>query len=137
MRPTTIYEKTLTSVINVIMVFIIYAPFDLILSDIFVKKIVIIGIFFLFNMAFVIFKKGRCLGMMILHTHYAAEYSTKKQLLYISLYTASFATLFFWIYFPFDLFLFNMIMIQLPTIRMTGTTFHGYISGNVATVIQK
>ena len=72
--------------------------------------------------------------MMILNIHWKEKYPLKNQLIHSVLYTASFSTLLFWVWFPLDLFLINMLLLQLPTILLTGTTFHGYLSGNMVTV---
>jgi len=72
--------------------------------------------------------------MMIVKTYWKEDYPKINQIIYAVLYTASFATLFIWIWFPFDLFLFNMIFLQLPCVLLTGTTLHGYLSGGMTTV---
>lgn len=61
----------------------------------------------------------------------------KYELLYVILYALSFSTLFIWIRFPFDIFLINMILFQLPSILLTGSTFHGYLSGKKQSIITK
>lgn len=63
------------------------------------------------------------------------KYTYAQKSIYSILYTASFATLFFYIFFPLDIFLVNMLCVQLPLIRMTGTTLHGFLSGNMRTRI--
>lgn len=54
--------------------------------------------------------------MIIMKTRYNKDYKFSQGLIYIILYTISFASIFFYIFFPFDLFLFNMIFLQLPFI---------------------
>ncbi len=135
MRTTNVIEKALTSVINFVIVFIISFPFFKYLS--FLNwKISIIIIFFLYNLFFLIFNENRCLGMMAVGTIWDKKVSFPKELLFIFIYTLSFSTLFFWIWFPFDIFLINILFLQLPTILMTGTTFHGYLSGNKCSMIE-
>lgn len=72
--------------------------------------------------------------MMVLGTQWEREYSTKNKLVFLILYTLSFSTLFFWVFFSFDLFLANILLLQIPMILMTGTTLHGFLSGNMTTV---
>jgi len=134
MRETNIFEKILASIINIIIVFIIFLPFLFIVLDNTSKKLILISLFFVYSRIFSFLNKGRDLGMIAIGTYWKEEYPLWNQLIYSILYTASFATLFFWIYFPFDLFLFNMIILQLPCILLTGTTLHGYLSGKMITV---
>ena len=62
------------------------------------------------------------------------EYPLLNQFIHAVLYTLSFSTLLFWIYFPFDLFLVNILLIQLPSILLTGSTLHGYLAGKMTTI---
>jgi hypothetical protein len=137
MRETSAIEKFMTSVINFIVVLILFIPFFFIFSEELARKLVLIGLFFAYNLVCLIFNNSRCIGMMVMKTRYAREYPKANQLLYITLYSLSFASLLFWVFFPFDLFLFNMIFIQLPIVIMKKTTLHGYLSGNITTVIDK
>lgn len=137
MQPTSIFQKILPSVINVAIVLLLSTPFLLLLNKSIIIKLVIIAIFFLYNLIFLIFTHNRDLGMIIIGTDWKENYPVINQLIYMILYTLSFSTLLFWIYFPFDLFLANMILLQLPTIILTDTTFHGYLSGNMVTMIKK
>lgn len=135
MRITTPIEKLLNSAINVIIVFIIFLPFLFFLeSSIITKKILFIILFFLYKLIIIFFNGNRSIGMMITRTYWKKKYPLKNQLLHAVLYTLSFSTLLFWIFFPFDLFLINMLLIQLPSVILTGTTFHGYISGKMMTI---
>ena len=134
MRETSTFKKLVTSAINVFFVLIIFLPFYFVVNDILTKKLILIGIFFGYNIIFLLFNQNRCLGMIIMKTRYAKKYSKSQHFLYAILYTLSFSTLLFWIFFPFDLFLFNMLLLQLPTVITKKTTLHGYLSGNITTV---
>jgi hypothetical protein len=134
MRETSAFEKLATSAINVFFVLVIFLPFFLV-DDILTKKLVLIVIFFGYNIVFLIFNQNRCLGMIIMKSRYAKKYSKSQHLIYSVLYSLSFSTLLFWIFFPFDLFLFNMLLLQLPTVIIKKTTLHGYLSGNITTVM--
>ena len=90
--------------------------------------------FFLYKLVFVIFNNNRTLGMIITKTYWQEEYSLKKQLLHSVLYTASFSTLLFWVYFPFDLFIANILILQIPTILLKNMTFHEYLSGGMKAI---
>ena len=94
-------------------------------------------IFFLLNIIGLIRKDRREIGMLIMRTYWAERYPLWQHVVFLVFYTASFATLFIWVWFPFDIFLINMFFLQLPFVLMTGTTFHGYMSGNMKTVIQE
>ena len=134
MRETNVFEKLATSAINVFFVLVIFLPFFFLVDDTLTKKLILIVIFFGYNIAFLTFNQNRCLGMMILQTRYAKKYSKSQHIIYAVLYSLSFSTLLFWIFFPFDLFLFNMLLLQLPTVIIKKTTLHGYLSANITTV---
>jgi hypothetical protein len=133
-RKTTTLEKFSASFFNVLFVLIVFAPFYFILEDSLTKKIFLISIFLIYNLLISLFNKGKCLGMIIVGTRYEKDYPIIQYVVYSIFYTLSFSTLLFSIFFPFDLFLFNMFLLQLPTVLLTKTTLHGYLSGNVTTV---
>ncbi len=134
LRKTTLFEKLFTSAIGALLVLLISAPLLLIWGFSPLWKLSVIFLFFLYNVLFLMFNNNRCLGMIIIKTNWAQQYSKSQHFIWIVLYTASFSTLFWWSWFPFDLFLINMLLIQLPTVLLTGTTFHGWLSGKMETV---
>jgi hypothetical protein len=136
MHPTSIIQKLIPSVMNVFIVLVVASPFLFLKVPVFNKKIVLISLFLIYNLAFVFFNHGRDFGMMIVGSYWKENYPIINLLIYSILYTASFSTLLFWIYFPFDLFLANMVLIQLPTVILTGTTLHGLLSGRMVSVIK-
>ena len=70
--------------------------------------------------------------MIVFDTHWEKKsYSTLSKIIFSAVYTISFATLFFKLFFPFDLFLLNMFLVQLPLVHLTGKTLHGFLSGMV------
>jgi len=71
--------------------------------------------------------------MRIVDTYWDKEYPVSNQIIYSLLYSLSFATLFIWVKYPYDLLLLN-ILVQLIFIWSTKTTLHGYLSGNMKTV---
>ena len=75
--------------------------------------------------------------MIILGIKWKEEYPLKQQIIYVLLYTLSFSTVVIWIYFPFDLLFFNLLFIQLPTVILTGSTLHGYLSGRMSGYVTK
>ncbi len=134
MRETSTFQKVATSAINVIIVLIIFVPFYFLITDSLTRKLILIIIFFVYNLSFLIFNDNRCIGMILMKTKYAKKYPKRNHLIYVVLYTLSFSTLLFWIFFPFDLFFFNMLVLQLPIVLTKKTTLHGYLSGNIVTV---
>ncbi len=133
MKNTNAIYKLLTSVINVLVTFILAIPFFLIYGVNIKWKISWIAIFFLYNIFFE-FIYGRCLGMILFKTYYESRKSPLRIFLYVALYTVSFSTLLFYIWFPFDLLLFNLLVLQLPCVLLTGATLHGLLSGGIKTV---
>jgi hypothetical protein len=134
MKETNFIEKLLASIINVFVVGIVFFPFVFLDINWFTKKLILIAIFLFYNVFFLIFNKNRCIGMICLRTKWKENYPIINQVIYILLYTLSFSTLLFHIYFLFDLFLINMIFLQLPMVILKKTTLHGYLSGNMITV---
>lgn len=134
MRTTTVWEKIGSSVINIIIVFVIFLPFYFFIDDYVMQKVVFITLFFVYTMIFFFSNHNRCIGMMIMHVYYAGSYDFWKHFFYNIFYTMSFATIFFWIFVPFDLLIFNLLFLQLPVILIKKTTLHGYIAGDIVTV---
>lgn len=134
MKSTTALEKLIPSVVNVILVFIVFIPAYFLNISLLDKKLIIIAGFFLYELIFIFANKGRDLGMVIYNTSWEKDYSIFQLLVYNILYTLSFATLLFWLIFPFDIFLINLFFIQLPTVLLKGTTLHGFLSGGIKSV---
>lgn len=133
MRQTGIVSKVLPSIINVLVTFVLAFPFLFLYGLSPQWKITWIAIFLAYNLFFEFFF-GRCLGMFLIKTRYNTSRSALQILIYIILYTASFSTLLFSIWFSFDLLLINLLILQVPCILLTGTTLHGYVSGKITTV---
>jgi hypothetical protein len=70
--------------------------------------------------------------MIILGIYWKEDYPKKNQIIYAFLYTLSFSTIVIWVFFPFDLLLVNLFLVQLPFVLITGTTAHGYLSGKMS-----
>ncbi len=131
-KNTNALQKLSVSIINTFFVTILSLPFYYIFGFSTVFKVVLVVIFFLYNFSFIFLTKNRCLGMIILGIKWKEEYPIKQQIIYTFLYSLSFSTIVIWIFFPFDLLLFNLLLIQLPTVLITGTTLHGYLSGKMS-----
>lgn len=134
---TNIWQKFFASVINAGIVFAISSPVWWNNFDLDLKKTIVIAVFFLYTLIFLIFNENRDFGMIVIGTKWKKKYKWWQYLVFDLIYTASFATLLFWFYFPFDLFLANIIILQLPMIFFTGYTFHGFIAGKMITVKAK
>jgi len=133
-RTTNVFEKLAPSAINVVIVLILSVPALIIWGFGLEWKLTITVIFFFYNLAVALFNDNRCLGMIIMKTHWQKDFNPVQKLVYISLYTLSFSTIFFWIIFPFDLLLVNLLLVQLPLVLTKETTLHGYLSGNHKTI---
>lgn len=133
-KTTNALYKLLPSVLNVILTFILSSPFLLLFGPSLTWRTAWITVFFLYNLIFEFLYQRRDPGMIIFSTYYERQRTPKEELLYVLLYTISFSTLLFHLWFPFDLLLINLIAFQLPFVLRTGNTFHGYIAGNIRTV---
>lgn len=129
MKRTSAPEKLAASVINAGLAFILSAPFYLLWGFGFAWKLSAIVSFFVIEFLFFLLGDDRDFGMRIVGSRWKGKYSIPRHLIYNFLYTLSFATLFFHVWFPFDVFFFNLLCLQLPTVLITGTTLHGYLSG--------
>ena len=131
-KNTNALQKLSVSIINTIFVLLLSIPIYLIFGFSITYRISLPIIFFLYNLSFIFLTKNRCLGMILLNIYWKDEYSIKNQIIYVFLYSLSFSTIVIWIFFPFDLLLFNLLCIQLPCVLKTGTTLHGYLSGKMS-----
>lgn len=132
-KNTNALQKLAVSIINTLFATILSIPFYFLFHGITTEyRIALVILFFLYNLSFIFLTKNRCLGMIILGIKWKEEYPIKQQIIYVFLYTLSFSTIVIWIFFPFDLLLFNLLLIQLPMVLLTGTTLHGYLSGKMS-----
>ena len=121
-RTINIPEKLFLSSIKLIISLIISTPFFLLWGLSVEWKISVIVISFLYSVFFLIFNKNRGMAMIITRTYWEKHYSWLNHVIFIILYTLSFSTLFFWIVFPFDLFIANML------VSAVGSTDSQYIA---------
>lgn len=135
MIQTNAWQKLLPSVLNATFVGLITLPVWFLDFELERIKIIVISTFFLYTILFIFFKNGRDPGMIIFKTYWKRNYHFWQRLIYSVLYTASFSTLFFSFWFSFDLLIFNLFLIQLPCVLISGTTFHGWLSGGIETVV--
>jgi len=134
-RPTTTLEKLATSIINIITAIFMAIPIWIAAEpDITTAKFILVYMFFLHNIIPLFFREKRDIGMILMKTYWEDSYKPYQRITYNVLYSASMSTLLFWVYFPFDILLVNLLLLQLPSILLTKTTFHGYISGKMETV---
>ncbi len=134
-RLTTAAEKLLNSAINAGIAFLLFSPFWFLTEFTpLTKKVILIFFFFTLKLILIFWFNNRSPGMVITKTFWKKSYPWYNQLLHAALYTLSFSTMLFWIYFPFDIVLGNILLIQLPTVLKTGTTLHGYLAGKMVTV---
>jgi len=131
-KNTNALQKLSVSIINVFFVLLLSVPFYIHYGFNVQYKVILVVIFLFYNLVFILTTRNRCLGMIILNIHWKENYPLKNQIIYAFLYTLSFSTAVIWIFFPFDLLLVNLLLIQLPFVLKTGTTAHGYFSGKMS-----
>lgn len=130
-KNSTAIEKLSVSIINTFFVVLLSLPLYYIFGFTTKYKISLILIFLIYNLFFALFNKGETLGAKILKIKWVKEYPLRNHILFSFLYTLSFSTIVIWIWFPFDLLLLNLLLIQLPSVLITGYTLHGYLSGKM------
>ena len=136
-RETSPIEKLITSLINVAVAFVLLLPFLFLNLSAFHLKLILVGLFFFENLYCLFFHRYRLPGMILQKTYWKEKYPKHCQIAHAILYTVSFSTLLFWLWFPADLLLLNLLVLQLPCILLTGITLHGFISGGMVDVKDK
>lgn len=132
MRDTSVLEKLIPSILNAVISLLVSIPLLYFFGISYEWKFATILIFYILQVIDTHeHAEFRCFGMRIFGTVWEKEYSRMQRNIYSILYTLSFSTLFFSIFFPFDIFILNIILLQLPTIFITGTTLHGLLAGNM------
>lgn len=127
---TTAFRYLFVSIINSAITGIFSLPFLFIYGAELEWKLTWVSIFLLYTLVTeLVF--NRCLGMVVLRRHYQKSRSVVQKIIYSVLYTASFSTLLFYLWFPFDLLLINLLLVQLPTVLVTGNTLHGFLSESI------
>ena len=112
-------RKLEASAVNLTVVFIGSSPFLAYGFDIW--RLCFLALFFFYSLIFA----ERCLGQMACHTYQ----NQPTDVAFAALYTASAATLLFWLWIPFDLALANGLFLQLPCLILFRNTPHGLIAG--------
>jgi len=133
MKKTGALDKFLVSVINLAIVIIPTIPFWFIGY----WQIALVVFFLTYQVVVAFTKTGQSVGMRLLNIRWAKDYPIRNRLIFAVLYSASFATIVIWIFFPFDLIIFNLLLIQLPMVLVTGYTLHGFLSGKMYGVKEK
>ncbi|HRN90259.1 MAG TPA: hypothetical protein PK543_01060 [Candidatus Saccharibacteria bacterium] len=129
---TSAWQKLLVSIVNTGLVLMLSLPFLISLGFSQEYRIIVVLIFLAYQFAIILTPNKRSLGAVFTNTFWAKKYTLKNHIIYTFLYSLSFSTLFVWIVFPLDLLLVNLLLIQLPMIKKTGYTLHGYLSGKMA-----
>ena len=112
-------KKALASAVNVSIVFGITSPIYFFFG-IETWRISYLILFFGYSLVW----RERCLGQRVARTYQDQPTSPA----YAALYTASTATLIFWVFVPLDLALANGLFLQLPCLMIWGNTPHGLIA---------
>jgi hypothetical protein len=112
-------RKALASAVNVGTVLVGTSPFYG-LFGFEVWRVCFIALFFLYALLL----SRRCLGQMTARTYQ----NEPTNAAYALLYTASTATLLYWIWVPLDLALVNGIFLQVPCLMIFGNTVHGLLA---------
>ncbi len=130
-RKTTAFWKLAKTIINTCFVLLVSLPFLLYFGFDWRYKVVVITTFLAYQLIAALSPTHRDLGDLITKTHWIKTYPLKNHVAFAFLYTASFSTVFIWLFFPLDILLINLLFIQLPFVLKTGYTLHGYLSGKM------
>jgi hypothetical protein len=133
-RRTNAAEKLLTSLINGLVAVIASLPWLLLQPELLHYQLLLVALFLAENLVAAARGDRRLPGMWLQGTVWQHRYPLRQHLLHALLYSASFATAVFWVWFPGDLLLINLLLLQLPCVRLTGTTLHGWLAGGMVDV---
>ena len=128
---TNAWQKLVVSMINTGLVAIVSVPFFIMFGFSFEYRCILVLLFFAYQLTVLLFPGRRSVGAILTRTVWSKKYPLKNHLVYAALYTLSFSTLVIWVVFPFDALIVNLLAIQLPFIKKTGYTLHGYLSGKM------
>jgi len=117
--PITTLKKATASAVNVSVVFTATSPIYYFAGVDWWRGSCLV-LFFGYNLLL----RRRCLGQYFARTYQDEPTSVA----YAALYTASTATLLFWLWLPLDLALANGLMLQLPCLMIWGNTPHGLLA---------
>lgn len=123
------HQKLLASVINVLILFILAIPLWQGNLPINTERIVLVAGLFAYELIFLLIRDGRDPGMRVVGSYWRKRYSLRRKVVYVFFYTLSFSSILFWIRFPFDVSILNLLFIQLPSVMLSGTTLHGWLAG--------
>ena len=132
MTKTTAWEKLLISIINSIPVVLFSLPFLIVWGFDIEFRIALSIIFFIQQLIILSTPSRRSIGMILTNVSWNRTYPLRNHFIYALLYSLSFSTIIFWVVFPFDVLIANLLLIQLPMVYFTGYTLHGYLSGKMA-----
>lgn len=132
MTKTTAREKLLISILNSIPVVLLSFPFLIVWGFDIEFRITLSLLFFAQQLVILLTPSRRSLGMILTNVSWNQAYPLHNHLIYAFLYSLSFSTIIFWVVFPFDVLIVNLVLIQLPMVYFTGYTLHGYLSGKMA-----
>jgi hypothetical protein len=137
MKNTNAWQKLLVSVINTALVLVLSIPFLIAWGFTTEYRVILVLIFLSYQLIVLVLPKRRTLGAVLTGSVWNKKYPLINHIIYAFLYSLSFSTLVVWVFFPFDLLIANLLLIQWPIVHKTGYTLHGYLSGKMAGHIQK
>ena len=133
-RVTTAAEKLFTSLINAVPACLLLLPWLWLGLARWQYQLLLVGLFLAENLLSLALADYRLPGMVLQGSRWQRDYPLRQRLLHALLYTASFASAVYWLWFPGDLLLLNLLLLQLPSVLLTGTTLHGWLSGHMVDV---
>jgi hypothetical protein len=129
---TNAWQKLSVSTVNTLFIFIVSIPVFVLFGFSFEYKLAVVLLFLVYQLIVALCPARRDLGSLLTKTAWIKKYPIRNHIIFAFLYTLSFSTILIWIFFPFDLLLFNLLFIQLPFVQKTGYTLHGFLSGKMA-----
>ena len=129
---TNAFWKLINSVVNVTFALIISLPFLFFLGFTLRYRVILALLFLTYQLIVALSPKHIDLGDLVTGSRWIEKYPLKNHVIFAFLYSLSFSTFVVWVFFPFDLLIFNLLVIQLPFLLKTGYTLHAYLSGKMA-----
>ncbi len=129
-RQTTRLEKIIASLVNIGVCFILSLPILIVYRSRVQWQIAFVVAAGIYQVIVATILRDRCLGLRAIKARWEQErYPTRRRIIFHTLYFLHDASVAVWIFFPFDIFLANILILQLPLLLIANSTFQNWTSG--------
>lgn len=130
--PNKPLEKLRNSIIHLLILVALFSPIFLFTKDPVTLKVLFVLFVFISQLFFVLLNNGRTFSHMIFKTYHKESYKIWQYFVWSIFYSLSVSTILFWVFFPFDLLILNLLIQYIVYVK-TGTTTHQLLAGKMIT----